>query len=242
MVGATGAVMEPRQKKRAGQLIVAASGMFTGKSGILCEEGVKATRAGERIGAFTHVENTRDDMITSKMHTARIPVKKIRNAFEIFENISPQTEDILIDEAQFFGPEIVPVVKILHNAGMNIVVAGLDLTSEGTPFGHMPELLAMSDNPDKPATICKICKSRFARKSFYTGAAPKTEDVKVVKNGVDTEVYQARCNEHWSFQFTAEEKATIEGLSAEIKSAIQALEESNIKPDNQTEPLAESVR
>lgn len=50
-----------------------------------------------------------------------------------------------IDEAQFFGPELVSVCETLADNGIRVVVAGLDMDFLGRPFGPMPQLMAVAE-------------------------------------------------------------------------------------------------
>jgi thymidine kinase len=59
-----------------------------------------------------------------------------------------------IDEAQFFDPEIVDVLNTLANNGLRVIVAGLDMDSEGRPFGPMPQLLAVAEFVTKLHAVC----------------------------------------------------------------------------------------
>lgn len=67
-----------------------------------------------------------------------------------------------LDECQFYGPEIIPVVKTLLRQKKKIIASGLDLDYRGEPFGHMPQLMAMADRVDKLLAVCRKCGSDFA--------------------------------------------------------------------------------
>ena len=45
---------------------------------------------------------------------------------------------VSIDEAQFFGNDLVAVCSQLANSGLRVIVAGLDMDFKGEPFGPMP--------------------------------------------------------------------------------------------------------
>jgi thymidine kinase len=64
-----------------------------------------------------------------------------------------------IDEGQFF-PEIVGFVnQLVDNDGKIVIVAALDSTFEGKPFGTIHELLANSEQFIKLTAICQDCGS-----------------------------------------------------------------------------------
>jgi thymidine kinase len=59
-----------------------------------------------------------------------------------------------IDEAQFFDDEIVAVCNDLANAGIRVIVAGLDMDFKGNPFGPMPALMATAEYVTKVHAVC----------------------------------------------------------------------------------------
>lgn len=97
---------------------------------------------------------------------------------------------IAIDEAQFYDASLVDVVQELANRGHHVILAGLSQTSEGKPFGCMPQLLAIADSITTLYGVCVVC-GEPATKPFALEA--KTEDV-VVGAG---DKYEARCRKCW---------------------------------------------
>lgn len=97
---------------------------------------------------------------------------------------------VAIDEAQFYPAEIVDVVQQLANEGHYVIVAGLAQTSEGKPFGSMPNLMAVADEVISVHGVCVVC-GEPATKPF--AIYPKTEDVAVGA----VERYEARCRSCW---------------------------------------------
>jgi len=97
---------------------------------------------------------------------------------------------VAIDEAQFYDESLVGIVQDLANRGHYIILAGLTQTSEGKPFGIMPQLLAIAANITSVYGICVVC-GEPATKPFALQA--KTEDV-VVGAG---DKYEARCRKCW---------------------------------------------
>lgn len=97
---------------------------------------------------------------------------------------------IAIDEAQFYDASLVDVVQELANRGHYIILAGLSQTSEGKPFGIMPQLLCMADNITSVYGVCVQC-GEPATKPFALRA--KTEDVSIGAG----DKYEARCRKCW---------------------------------------------
>jgi len=95
-----------------------------------------------------------------------------------------------IDEAQFFDEGLVTLCEEWASLGLLVIVAGLDMDSEGKPFGPMPNLMAVADQVYKSHAVCMVC-GEDATHSFHKG--PKDG---VVKVGAHKE-YEARCRKHW---------------------------------------------
>ena len=97
---------------------------------------------------------------------------------------------VAIDEAQFYDASLVDVVQELANRGHYIIVAGLAQTSEGKPFGIMPNLLCIADNITSVYGVCVVC-GEPATKPFALRA--KTQDVSIGAG----DKYEARCRKCW---------------------------------------------
>ena len=67
---------------------------------------------------------------------------------------SKNAQVVAIDEAQFFGKEIIEVCNRLANDGKRVIVAGLDMDYKGRPFGQMPNLMAIAEYVTKLHAIC----------------------------------------------------------------------------------------
>lgn len=219
------------QNKKAGNLTVFAGPMRAKKSGLLIEEIWQLNFTGLKVAAFIH-SRSRDSEIASRMSSKKFPAIKIDNAFECFNHITPETEVVAIDEAQFFGDDIITVVKLLINAGKDIYISGLDMNWKGEPFGAMGSLLAMADDVVKMKTVCCVPHCPLARYATKTTFTLAEKDVSAPTNFVadekkESEVYYASCNLHWRFQLKDEERKMIESLSEEIREKIKQLEKIN---------------
>jgi thymidine kinase len=64
---------------------------------------------------------------------------------------------VAIDEAQFFDSGIVAVCNQLAAKGVRVIIAGLDMDYQGTPFGPIPDLLAIAEYVTKVHAICLSC-------------------------------------------------------------------------------------
>ena len=106
-----------------------------------------------------------------------------------------------IDEIQFYEQGITSLVNLWANQGHHIVVAGLNMTSDGLPFGSMPELLASAD---KVVQLLAVCTSKTGNSVC---GQPATHTVKILNSPVSTSKkivdigsfgkYEARCRRCW---------------------------------------------
>ena len=62
-----------------------------------------------------------------------------------------------VDEAQFFDESLADLATELADAGIRVVVAGLDQDYSRRPFGPMPRLLALAEIVDKMHAVCVRC-------------------------------------------------------------------------------------
>jgi thymidine kinase len=152
--------------------------------------------AGLRVRVLTHVLDTREgaDRIASHAGLGH-PSVSVPSAAAVRASIPSDTDLVAIDEAHFFGPDLVPAVAELAGRGVVVVVAGLDVTFEGQPFEPMPSLMALAERVDKLTAICTVCG---ADAIFHVRVTPAAaSDVELVPEHVGgAEKYQARCRRH----------------------------------------------
>lgn len=109
----------------------------------------------------------------------------IDEAQEIFEHAA-NVDVVGIDEAQFLGAPLVPVVERLANEGRRVIIAGLDQDFLGRPFEPMPHLMAVAEYVTKNLAICMRCGNPADRSQRLV-----RREATVVVGG--TETYEARC-------------------------------------------------
>jgi thymidine kinase len=172
--------------------------MFAGKTEELLRRVRRAVIAGRRVQVFTHALDTRrgTGLVSSHAgldHSSR----SVPSAAAIPPAIDAETDIVAIDEAHFFGPDLVAVVSELAARDIVVVVAGLDVTFAGQPFEPLPSLMAVSERVDKLTAICTICG---ADAIFHARVAPvAASDTDLVPEHVGgAEKYQARCRRHFA--------------------------------------------
>ncbi len=175
----------------AGSLTVIAGGMYAGKSTELIRYLTRAQYGQKNVQLFKpQIDNrySAEDVVThSGVRLEAIPVSE---ASLIPSYLKDDTHVVGIDEAQFFDLSIVRVVEYLADTGIEVVVAGLNQDSNGTPFGNMPSLMAQADTVVSVRAVCVRCGGD-ACKTYRL--APSEGQVLVGALGV----YEARCRSCW---------------------------------------------
>jgi thymidine kinase len=179
-----------------GRLEVICGPMFAGKTEELLRRVRRALIAGRRVVVVSHTLDDRNgpDRLTSHagIYHPSVPVP---TAADIERALASDTEIVAIDEAQFFGTDLIPVVSRLADRGMVVIVAGLDVTFDGQPFEPLPALMALAERVDKLTAICAICGEDAV---FHVRVdTPTALPGDLVADHVGgTEKYQARCRRH----------------------------------------------
>lgn len=154
------------EKSRQGRIEVVCGSMFSGKTEELIRRIKRATFARQRVVIFKPQIDTRysEEEVVSHDHNAVMSVP-LSTSTEILNYLSSHTTskdgydfDVVgIDEAQFFGMDLVAVCNQLANNGVRVIIAGLDMDFQCTPFGPIPALCAVADEVTKVHAICVKC-------------------------------------------------------------------------------------
>jgi thymidine kinase len=132
--------------------------MFSGKSEELIRRLRRANIARKRVQVFKPVMDNRysETEIVTHAHS-RMESECVNTAREMLEKVDWRTEVVGIDEANFFGQELVAVADQLADSGRQVIIAGLDTDFLGRPFPPMPDLLAIAESITKMLAICMRC-------------------------------------------------------------------------------------
>jgi thymidine kinase len=173
--------------------------MFSGKTQELIRRLDQARYAGFPIQAFKPALDDRYAIEAVASHREiRFPAIALPDVTALRSQLRDDTRVVGIDEAQFFGPEIVGVAEELADTGRHVIVAGLELDFLARPFGPMPLLAAYADRLTKLQASCQYpgCGSRQATRTqrLVDGIPASTDAPLVVIGGAAT--YQARCRHH----------------------------------------------
>jgi thymidine kinase len=110
----------------------------------------------------------------------------VATAGEILSKLDWRTQVVGIDEANFFGPELVDVAGRLADADKQVLIAGLDTDYLGRPFPPMPDLLSLAESITKTLAICVRC----GNPAKHTQRLVESNDLIVVGAAG---MYEARC-------------------------------------------------
>jgi thymidine kinase len=218
----------------AGRLEVIAGPMFAGKSEELLRRVRRARIARRGVLVVSHALDARRGLGRVTSHSGQgVPSHTVSDAADIFAlldagpdarpdagpgaeldagpDVRPgagpgaETELVAVDEAQFFGADLVPVVSELARRGLVVVVAGLSVTFDGQPLSPLPELMALAESVEKLTAVCSVCGADAAFHVRVPGAPPAPDAaaagagdalVPVAAHVGGSESYEARCRRH----------------------------------------------
>ncbi len=177
---------DSNNSKRTGWIEVVCGSMFSGKTEELLRRLTRARIARQKVEVFKPGIDKRYDEEDVVSHDARkaasIPVENAAQILFYAEDF----EVVGIDEAQFFGDELVSVCNELADNGKRVIIAGLDMDYLGKPFGPIPQLMATAEYVTKVHAICMRC-GNLANYSHRT-----VQNDKLVVLG-ETDAYEPLC-------------------------------------------------
>jgi len=140
-----------------GRIEVICGCMFSGKTEELMRRLRRARIARQDVRVFKPALDDRYAATYVVSHEGgRLPCTPLPTAQHILAE-AEGVDVIGIDEAQFFGPDVVEVAETLARRGLRVVVAGLDMDFRAQPFGPMPALLSIAEDITKLSAICAVC-------------------------------------------------------------------------------------
>jgi thymidine kinase len=183
--------------KKQGYLEVIAGPMYSGKTELLIERAKRATYANKKVQVFKHDIDTRYGKEEKLYSHAGLTyaAKLVHTASDIQKKVKNSTYLIGIDEAQWFGEELIPIALTLVSQGKYVVIAGLGLTYERQPFIPMPSFMSLADKVTKLTAVCMKCgKDAIFHKRVKgdTTIDPLNNDPSFVTT-LDDKIYEARC-------------------------------------------------
>ncbi len=179
---------------RDGWIEVICGCMFAGKTEELIRRINRITYAKKTILVFKpKIDNRYDENSVVSHSQKKIKSIVISKAEEILTHLKGNMPyAIAVDEVQFFGEDLIPVIDALANSGVRVIVAGLDQDFRGEPFGIMPLLLARAEYVTKLNAICQVCGQPATRTQRIIDGEPADYDDPIILVSA-AEKYEARC-------------------------------------------------
>jgi len=171
---------------QGGWIEVISGGMFSGKS----EELIRRIRRAEIGRQRTQIFKP---LIDARWGVSRIVTRDnrgldavaVQDASELRSKVAFGVKVLGIDEVQFFDAAIVDVCMEMADAGVRVIVAGLDQDFLRRPFGPMPALLAVAEFVQKMHAVCVRCGGLAHYSQRTAGGTSQIE--------VGDLAYEARC-------------------------------------------------
>lgn len=174
--------------RKSGCVEVICGSMFSGKTEELIRRLKRAQFANQKIAIFKPIIDVRYsevEVVSHDLHS--IKSTPIADAAAMLE-IPAEIEVVGIDEAQFFGENLVEVCQTLANRGVRVIAAGLDTDFQGQPFGPMPRLMAIAEDVQKVHAICVKCGNL----ANHSHRLSKSHDLVVLG---EKDIYEPLCRE-----------------------------------------------
>ena len=131
--------------------------MFSGKTEELIRRLRRAQIARQHVEIFKPTLDDRYSQVAVVSHDENSIKSVPVDTAEQILLLSANAQVVGIDEAQFFGLELIPVCQMLANQGKRVVIAGLDLDYRGIPFEPVPQLMAIAEYVSKLHAVCMVC-------------------------------------------------------------------------------------
>ena len=172
--------------RRRGWVEVVCGSMFSGKTEELLRRLKRARFARQRVALFKPALDTRYHGSDVVSHDATAMPSEVVHTAEPILLLAGDADVVGIDEAQFFGIELVDVAQALARDGRRVILAGLDQDYLGRPFEPVPQLMAVAEHVTKLHAVCVRC------------GAPANHSQRIVAGGGrvlvgEAEAYEPRC-------------------------------------------------
>ena len=174
--------------KKSGCIDVVCGSMFSGKTEELIRRLRRAQFANQKIAIFKpSIDKRYSDVEVVSHDFHKITSKPVKEASQMLD-IDPEVQVVGIDEAQFFGEELVDVCQTLADRGVRVIAAGLDTDFKGVPFGPIPKLMAVAEDVQKVHAICVKCGNL----ANHSHRLSKSKDLVLLG---EKDVYEPLCRE-----------------------------------------------
>ncbi|MDO8879568.1 MAG: thymidine kinase [Coriobacteriia bacterium] len=172
-----------------GRLHVIAGCMSSGKTGELIRLLSRHAVTGDSMVIYKHSVDSRDGCMARSRLGTEMEARVVSEPSRI---MADGCRVVAIEEGQFFGEGLVPVVRRLLRDGALVYVTGLNQDFRGEPFGVMPVLMSLADELTLLTAICQTCHGVGTRTQRIIDGAPAPWDSPLILVG-GGDFYEARC-------------------------------------------------
>lgn len=161
--------------------------MFSGKSEELIRRVTRSKIARIPVQTFKPLLDTRyaEDRVVSHS-SLHVEAEPVPDSASLLRAVDDATRVVGVDEGQFFDQGLVEAVEQLAAAGIQVIVAGLDLDYLRRPFEPIPTLCGRAEYVTKMLAVCHRCGGP----GMYTQRIIRSEELVVLGA---TDAYEARC-------------------------------------------------
>lgn len=177
--------------------------MYAGKTKMFIERLTRAKLAGKSVLVIKPNIDNRYASGSVSTHDG-LTMRAVETSLDsetIIDSMPKGVNVVGIDEAQFFDEAIVDVVESLANAGLEVVVSGVDMDFRCQPFSNMSKILACAEIIHKLTAVCDTCGKEATKIQRFTNGSLSSWDeptIVVGSNNVnDAQKYVARCRACW---------------------------------------------
>ena len=148
---------ERKYHSEIGSIEVITGPMFSGKTDELLRRISRSFIAKQKTLLFKpNIDSRYSETHVVAHNNNKLEAISVDLAIDIL-GLSVDADVIGIDEAQFFGNDIIEVCNKLANNGKRVIVTGLDKNFKGLPFAPLPQLICIADYATKLQAICMEC-------------------------------------------------------------------------------------
>jgi thymidine kinase len=142
---------------RRGRIEVICGSMYSGKTEELIRRIKRAKIARQKVEIFKpqiDVRYAENEVVShNENRILSTPVPLSAN----IPLLACDADVVGIDEAQFFDLGLTEICNQLADKGIRVIVAGLDMDYLGSPFGPMPNIMAIAEEITKVHAVCVDC-------------------------------------------------------------------------------------
>lgn len=150
-----------------------------------------------RVLKLNHTKDTRKSGCFIWNRHEQMPCIKVSRLdnFTELDHAMEHHNVIVLDEANFFGPDLITWARRWRDAGKHLIVAGLSGSFQQTPFGHVLELIPLATEPVQHVFAkCRQCRGKPAP---FTKLLPGSGSADTNGILVGDQCYEPTCLKHF---------------------------------------------